>query len=127
MNLYSLYGPKAKKNASDSSVLERCYWPSVTFGNWTSSVSTEITFEKIEDEEINKQLSKLKNNLFNEKDKNEVEEARKKMISFDDFSQLDIKTGTILKAEKMVKTEKLFGVENRLGSGTKNHSVWDCP
>lgn len=75
----------------------------------------KLLFEKIEDEEINKQLSKLKNNLFNEKDKNEVEEARKKMISFDDFSQLDIKTGTILKAEKMVKTEKLMVLKIDLG------------
>ena len=75
----------------------------------------KLLFEKIEDEEINKQLSKLKNNLFNEKDRNEVEEARKKMISFDDFSQLDIKTGTILKAEKMVKTEKLLVLKIDLG------------
>ena len=75
----------------------------------------KLLFEKIEDEEINKQLSKLKNNLLHEKDKNEVEEARKKMISFDDFSQLDIKTGTILKAEKMVKTEKLMVLKIDLG------------
>ena len=75
----------------------------------------KLLFEKIEDEEINKQLSKLKNNLFHEKDKNEVEEARKKMISFDYFSQLDIKTGTILKAEKMVKTEKLLVLKIDLG------------
>ena len=75
----------------------------------------KLLFEKIENEEINKQLSKLKNNLFHEKDKNEVEEARKKMISFDDFSQLDIKTGTILKAEKMVKTEKLLVLKIDLG------------
>ena len=75
----------------------------------------KLLFEKIEDEEINKQLSKLKNNLFHEKDKDEVEEARKKMISFDDFSQLDIKTGTILKAEKMVKTEKLLVLKIDLG------------
>ena len=75
----------------------------------------KLLFEKIEDKEINKQLSKLKNNLFHEKEKNEVEEARKKMISFDDFTQLDIKTGTILKAEKMVKTEKLLVLKVNLG------------
>ena len=44
-----------------------------------------------------------------------MEGARKKMISFDDFSQLDIKTGTILKAEKMVKTEKLLVLKIDLG------------
>ena len=75
----------------------------------------KLLFEKIEDEEIYKQLSKLKNNLSHEKEKNKVEEARKKMISFDDFSQLDIKTGAILKAEKMVKTEKLLVLKIDLG------------
>ena len=75
----------------------------------------KLLFEKIEDEEIDKQLSKLKNNLFHEKENNGVEEARKKMISFDDFTQLDIKTGTILKAEKMVKTEKLLVLKIDLG------------
>ena len=75
----------------------------------------KLLFEKIEDKEINKQLSKLKNNLFHEKEKNEVEEVRKKMISFDDFTQLDIKTGTILKAEKMVKSEKLLVLKVNLG------------
>ena len=75
----------------------------------------KLLFEKIEDEEIDKQLSKLKNNLFHEKENNGVEEARKKMISFDDFTQLDIKTGTILEAEKMVKTEKLLVLKVDLG------------
>ena len=75
----------------------------------------KLLFEKIEDEEIHKQLSKLKKNLFHEKEKNKVEEAQKKMISFDDFSQLDIKTGAILKAEKMVKTEKLLVLKIDLG------------
>ena len=75
----------------------------------------KLLFEKIEDEEIDKQLSKLKNKLFHEKENNGVEEARKKMISFDDFTQLDIKTGTILEAEKMVKTEKLLVLKVDLG------------
>ncbi len=75
----------------------------------------KLLFEKIEDEEIDKQLSKLKNNLFHGKENNGAEEARKKMISFDDFTQLDIKTGTILEAEKMVKTEKLLVLKVDLG------------
>ena len=69
---------------------------------------SELLFEKIKDEDIEKQLQKLKNNLSHENKKNEVEEAHKKMISIDDFTQLDLRTGTILKAEKMAKTKNFW-------------------
>ena len=76
---------------------------------------SQLLFEKIEDEDIEKQLQKLKNNLLDKNEKNEVEEAPKKMISFDDFTQMDLKTGTILKAEKMAKTKKLLVLKIDLG------------
>ena len=76
---------------------------------------SQLLFEKIEEEDIEKQLHKLKNNLSDENEKNEVEEAPKKMISFDDFTQMDLKTGTILKAEKMAKTKKLLVLKIDLG------------
>ena len=76
---------------------------------------SQLLFEKIEEEDIEKQLHKLKNYLSDENEKNEVEEAPKKMISFDDFSQMDLKTGTILKAEKMAKTKKLLVLKIELG------------
>ena len=76
---------------------------------------SQLLFEKIEDEEIEKQLQKLKNNLSHENEQNEVEEAPKKMISFDEFTQMDLKTGTILKAEKMEKTKKLLVLKVDLG------------
>lgn len=76
---------------------------------------SQLLFEKIEEEDIEKQLQKLKNNLLDKNEKNEVEEAPKKMISFDDFSQMDLKTGTILEAEKMAKTKKLLVLKLDLG------------
>ena len=76
---------------------------------------SQLLFEKIEEEDIEKQLHKLKNYLSDENEKNEVEEAPKKMISFDDFTQMDLKTGTILKAEKMAKTKKLLVLKIELG------------
>ena len=76
---------------------------------------SQLLFEKIEEEDIEKQLHKLKNYLSDENEKNEVEEAPKKMISFDDFTQMDLKTGTILKAEKMAKTKKLLVLKIDLG------------
>ena len=75
----------------------------------------QLLFEKIEDATIENQLQKLKENLSHENEKNEVEEAPKKMISFDDFMQMDLKTGTILEAEKMAKTKKLLILKVDLG------------
>jgi len=75
----------------------------------------QLLFEKIEDATIENQLQKLKENLSHENEKNEVEEAPKKMISFDDFMQMDLKTGTILEAEKMAKTQKLLILKVDLG------------
>ncbi len=75
----------------------------------------QLLFEKIEEEVIEKQLQKLKNNLAHENEKNDVEEAPKEMISFDDFTKLDLKTGTILEAKKMAKTKKLMVLKVDLG------------
>jgi methionyl-tRNA synthetase len=75
----------------------------------------QLLFDKIEDQAIEKQLEKLKNNLAHENDKKNVEEAPKKMITFEDFTQMDLKTGTILEAEKMAKTKKLLVLKVDLG------------
>jgi methionyl-tRNA synthetase len=76
---------------------------------------SQLLFEKIEEEAIEKQLQKLKNNLSHENQKNKVEEAPKEMISFDDFTKMGLKTGTILEAEKMTKTKKLLVLKVDLG------------
>ena len=67
--------------------------------------SAELLFDKIEDAEIEKQLEKLKANKMEESSKNV---KSKENISFDDFSKLDLRTGTIITAEKMAKTKKLL-------------------
>ena len=68
----------------------------------------ELLFSKIEDEAIQKQLDKLESNKkANEMAKKTVE-PQKDTISFDDFTKLDIRVGTILEAEKMPKAKKLL-------------------
>ena len=67
--------------------------------------SAELLFDKIEDAEIEKQLEKLKANKMEESSKSV---KSKENISFDDFSKLDLRTGTIINAEKMAKTKKLL-------------------
>jgi len=67
-----------------------------------------LLFEKIEDEEITRQIDKL----LATKKANEVAGAKttpgKDAITFDDFSRIDIRTATILEAEKVPKTTKLL-------------------
>jgi len=67
-----------------------------------------LLFEKIEDEEIVRQISKLEST----KKANESASAKllpsKDPVTFDDFSRIDIRTATILEAEKVPKTTKLL-------------------
>jgi methionyl-tRNA synthetase len=78
----------------------------------------ELLFRKIEDEEIEKQVKKLKDGLV----KKDIikEEALKAIpvkpeIVYDDFAKLDLRTGIILKAEKVEKADKLLKLEVDLG------------
>ncbi len=68
----------------------------------------ELLFEKIEDKTIETQVQKL----LDTKKANEMAEATaapaKENCSFDDFMKMDIRTGTILEAEKVAKTKKLM-------------------
>ncbi|MBE3140415.1 MAG: methionine--tRNA ligase [Thermoplasmata archaeon] len=67
-----------------------------------------LLFEKIEDEDITKQINKL----MATKKANEAEVAKtapgKDAITFDDFTKIDIRTATILEAEKVPKTTRLL-------------------
>ena len=68
----------------------------------------ELLFDKIEDEAIAKQVEKLNST----KKANEAASVKvapaKQAVTFDDFSKLDIRTATILEAEKVPKTAKLL-------------------
>ena len=106
----------------------------------------EFLFRKIEDEEVNRQVEKLKNNktqVANEKEQTAISKAQKinnkqeqknklmtenkspdsllslskeaKTIVYDDFAKIDLKTGTILSAEKIEKADKLLKLEIDLG------------
>ena len=68
----------------------------------------ELLFAKIEDEEIQKQIDKLEATKTANKAENKVAEPQKEEIQFEDFAKMDIRTGTILEAEKMPKANKLL-------------------
>ncbi len=77
---------------------------------------SELLFEKIEDEVVEKQVQKLHDTKeLNEsvnKNSSENEEAKtkpiKETIEYGDFEKLDIRVGTVLECEKVPKTDKLL-------------------
>jgi methionyl-tRNA synthetase len=76
----------------------------------------QLLFEKIEDSTIQQQIDKLENTKkVNEAEKQEIA-PQKETISFDDFTKLDIRVGTILEAEKMPKAKKLLILKVDIGS-----------
>lgn len=68
----------------------------------------ELLFERIEDEEIQKQIDKLLSIKKANEVENTVASPQKENISFEDFAKMDIRTGTIIEAEKVAKTKKLL-------------------
>ncbi|WP_294821027.1 methionine--tRNA ligase [uncultured Flavobacterium sp.] len=68
----------------------------------------DLLFAKIEDEEIQKQVDKLEATKTANAAENKVAEPQKDLIQYDDFAKMDIRTGTILEAEKMPKANKLL-------------------
>lgn len=94
----------------------------LTLNNWNEAGSENILennhqlgtasllFDKIEDDVIEKQLQKLEASKKENAENDAINrvEAVKENISFDDFSKMDIRVGTILEAEKVAKTKKLL-------------------
>jgi methionyl-tRNA synthetase len=68
----------------------------------------ELLFAKIEDEEVQKQLDKLEATKLANQAEAKVVEPQKETATFEDFSKMDIRVGTIVEAEKMPKTKKLL-------------------
>ncbi len=68
----------------------------------------ELLFSKIEDSSIQAQLDKLEATKKANETMNKEVSPQKDIISFDDFSKLDMRVGTIIEAEKMPKAKKLL-------------------
>lgn len=75
--------------------------------------TASLLFDKIEDDAIAAQIKKLEDSKkMNEQEKaqaaSEKEQEQKAEVTFDDFSKMDIRVGTILEAEKVPKADKLL-------------------
>ena len=69
---------------------------------------SELLFSKIEDETIEFQIQKLENTKESNKKTNPKANQMKEEIQFDDFTKIDLRTATILTAEKVEKADKLL-------------------
>ncbi len=79
----------------------------------------ELLFSKIEDAQIDAQLAKLQASKKANAAAKKVTEPQKEEITFDDFTKLDIRVGTILEAKKMPKTKKLLVLKVDTGIDTR--------
>ncbi len=71
-------------------------------------------FSRIDDKTIQEQIDKLEKSQASTVDTSKFE-AIKSEINFDDFTKMDIRTATILEAEKVAKTDKLLKLTLDLG------------
>lgn len=67
-----------------------------------------LLFRKIEDSEIQVQLDKLQATKKSNESENTTIMPQKETISFEDFTKMDMRVGTVIEAEKMPKTKKLM-------------------
>ncbi|WNI36875.1 methionine--tRNA ligase [Chryseobacterium sp. SG20098] len=67
-----------------------------------------ILFSQISDDVIEAQIQKLENTKQNNKKTNPNANPMKEEITFDDFTKIDLRTATILEAEKVEKADKLL-------------------
>ena len=67
-----------------------------------------LLFSKIEDDVIEAQIQKLENTKKSNKKTNPNASPMKDEITFDDFTKIDLRTATILEAEKVEKADKLL-------------------
>jgi methionyl-tRNA synthetase len=81
----------------------------IAFANGHQLNPSALLFEKVEDEVIEIQLKKLQDKKQAATTVKQIEIVpAKENISYETFSAMDIRTGTILTAEKVAKTKKLL-------------------
>lgn len=73
----------------------------------------ELLFSKVEDEQIDAQMARLGKIRAEREELEKAENAKKvtaqkEECSFDDFGKMDIRTATVLEAERVPKTDKLL-------------------
>jgi methionyl-tRNA synthetase len=98
---------------NDVSTIEALLPPGHQIGQAT------LLFSKVEDDMIQRQLDKLEATKKENESANRTLMTQKDTVTFEDFSKLDIRVGTILAAEKMAKAKKLLVLKVDTGLDTR--------
>ena len=102
------------------------YILNVEGGNWNAEstisvghqlTAAELLFTKFEDEDVEKQVNKLKEAAAAAQ--TFTLEPAKEETTFEDFQKLDIRIATIVEAEKVAKTKKLLRLKVDTGMGQR--------
>ncbi|MCK0179829.1 methionine--tRNA ligase [Flavobacteriaceae bacterium S0862] len=115
---------KLKNILCHSELVEASTWNSISEGQELLPANhtigkAELLFTKIEDKDVQFQLDKLEASKKANEAANKKVQPQKEEITFDDFSKLDIRVGTILEATKMPKTKKLLVLKVDTGIDTR--------
>ena len=97
---------KSGLNLGNKSWYEVLNTPPIPTGHQINEMP--LLFSKIEDDVIEAQIKKLENTKINNQKTNPNANPMKEQISFDDFTKIDLRTATILEAEKVEKADKLL-------------------
>ena len=97
---------KAGLNLGNKNWYEVLNTPPIPTGHQINEMP--LLFSKIEDDVIEAQIKKLENTKINNQKTNPNANPMKEQISFDDFTKIDLRTATILEAEKVEKADKLL-------------------
>lgn len=104
---------KLKRILNFSNGVDEISWKEITDGKERLLANhqigkQELLFSKIDDKEVQAQLDKLEESRKANEAANAKIDPQKEEITWDDFSKLDIRVGTIIEAEKMPKAKKLL-------------------
>jgi methionyl-tRNA synthetase len=103
--------------------LKECNWAEAGSVNLLSSGDSlgeaSLLFDKIEDDVIALQLQKLNDKRRAVELAEQPTTPAKPVISIDDFAKMDIRIGTVLKAERMEKSKKLLKLQVDTGLDTR--------
>jgi methionyl-tRNA synthetase len=91
----------------------------ITFENGHQLNPSELLFEKVEDEVIEKQVQKLLDKKAATAPAQSAIVPAKEDINYETFATMDIRTGTIVAAEKVAKTKKLLKLSIETGLDTR--------
>ena len=98
----------------------KSYEDKITIGH--NIGESKLLFEKVEDDVIEWQITKLNQNTpTNTISQEQINQPLKPMIQYDDFVKLDIRVATITAAEKVKKTDRLLHIT--LDIGTEKREV----